>query len=113
MKFIKYLGLTLFLIGFGIFTSAIFFGNFQITHQELEAYIAEKGYKSDYLKKALSDAVVTNEQLSIFEFSSRVITAFEDSNNHHNKLIYRYNSEKNGIKKVNSFNTSFLGNHIL
>lgn len=109
MKFIKYLGLKLFLIGFGIFTSAIFFGNFQITHQELEAYIAEKGYKSDYLKKALSDAVVTNEQLSIFEFSSRVITAFEDSNNHHNKLIYRYNSEKKWDKKSEQFQYIVFG----
>ncbi|PQJ75828.1 4Fe-4S binding protein [Polaribacter gangjinensis] len=109
MKFIKYLGLTLFLIGFGIFNSAIFFGNFQVSQQELEAYISEKGYKSEYLKKALSDAIVTDEQLSIFEFSSRVRTAFETSNNYHNKLISKYDSEKNWDKKNEQFQYTVFG----
>lgn len=109
MNTIKYTGLVIFIIGLTIFTGAIFDGNFQTTQQELDSYITEKGYKSDYLKEALSNAIVTEKELSIFEFSSRVRAAFESSNNQYDKLISKYDSEKNWAKKGEQYQYKVFG----
>ena len=109
MKAIKYSGLVIFLVGFGIFTSAVFFGYFNFTKQELDSYIIEKGYKSERLKEELKKSIVTDKKLSIFEFSSKVRAAFENSNNYHNELISKYNSEKNWDKKSEQFQYIVFG----
>ena len=94
MKAIKYIGLTIFLVGLSIFTLSIFDGSFGMTQQELNNYIDEKGYKSDIIKEELSEAIVDKE-LSIFEFSSKVRAAFETNNAYYDKLIAKYDAEKN------------------
>ena len=83
MKVIKHIGLVIFLIGLTIFTATIFTGSFSLSAAELDEFIQSKGYKSELIKEELSKAVVTDESLGIFEFSSRVKTAFENSNNHY------------------------------
>ena len=87
MKTIKYSGLGIFLVGFGIFTFAIFSGYFNFTEQELESYISEKGYKSERLKEELVKSIVTDEKLSIFVFSGSVRAALETSHNYHESQI--------------------------
>ena len=109
MKTIKYLGLGFFLVGFFIFTMAIFSGYFNFTEQELDCYISEKGYKSERLKEELLKSIVTDEKLSIFEFSSKVRATFETSNRHHEILISKYNSEKNWTKKGEEFQYKVSG----
>lgn len=99
MKIIKQTGLLLFLIGLIIFSGVIFTGSFNLSQSKLDSFITEKGYKNEIIKNELSKAVVTDENLNIFGFSSRVRNAFEASNNHYNTLIAKYDAEKNWDKK--------------
>ena len=99
MKTIKNTGLVIFLVGLVIFTSAIFLGEFNFSQQELDTFLAEKNYKNEHIAKELQKEIVTDESLSIFEFSSRVRGAYEKANNHYYNLIEKYDQEKNWGKK--------------
>ena len=99
MRIIKYSGLLIFLVGLAIFTGSIFTGSFNFTEQEFDTFVAEKGYQSDIFKKELSNAIVTEESLNIFEFSKRVRAAVAKNNAHYDALIAKYNAEKNWKKK--------------
>jgi len=109
MKVIKQTGLLLFLIGLIIFSGVIFTGSFNLNQSELDSFITEKGYKSEIIKEELSKAIVTDESLNIFEFSSRVRNAYEASNNHYNTLITKYNAEKNWDKKGEQYQYLIYG----
>lgn len=109
MKIIKQTGLLLFLIGLIIFSGVIFTGSFNLNQSELDSLITEKGYKSEIIKEELSKAIVTDESLNIFEFSSRVRNAYEASNNHYNTLITKYNAEKNWDKKGEQYQYLIYG----
>ncbi len=108
MKTIKYTGLAIFLIGLTIFTASIFLGSFGMSQKELDTYITEKNYKSEIIKQELSKAIVDKE-LNIFEFSSVVREAFETSNNYYDKLIAKYNAEKNWKKKGEQYKYKIFG----
>ena len=108
MNTIKYIGLAIFLIGLSIFTATIFLGSFGMSQKELDTYIAEKNYKSEIIKQELSKAIVDKE-LNIFEFSSIVREAFETSNNYYDKLIAKYNAEKNWKKKGEQYKYKIFG----
>ncbi|AZJ34286.1 4Fe-4S dicluster domain-containing protein [Tenacibaculum singaporense] len=109
MKIIKQTGLLLFLIGLIIFSGVIFTGFFNLNQSELDSFITEKGYKSEIIKEELSKAIVTDESLNIFEFSSRVRNAYEASNNHYNTLIAKYDAEKNWDKKGEQYQYLIYG----
>lgn len=109
MKVIKQTGLLLFLIGLIIFSGVIFTGSFNLNQSELDSFITEKGYKSEIIKEELSKAIVTDENLNIFEFSSRVRNAYEASNNHYNALIAKYDAEKNWDKKGEQYQFLIYG----
>ncbi len=109
MKILKQLGLVLFLIGLGIFTGTLFTGSFSLTESELNEFIASKAYKSEIIKDELKKATVTNESLNIFQFSSRVRTAYETSNNHYDALIAKYDAEKNWNKKGEQYQYRISG----
>jgi len=108
MKTIKYTGLAIFLIGLTIFTASIFLGSFGMSQKELDTYISEKNYKSEIIKQELSKAIVDKE-LNIFEFSSVVRDAFKTSNNYYEKLIAKYNAEKNWKKKGEQYKYKIFG----
>jgi len=108
MKRIKYTGLAIFLIGLTIFTASIFLGSFGMSQKELDTYISEKNYKSEIIKQELSSAIVDKE-LNIFEFSSVVRDAFKTSNNYYEKLIAKYNAEKNWKKKGEQYKYKIFG----
>ena len=99
MKLIKQTGLVLFLIGLTIFTASIFTGNFSFTQKELDTFISEKGYKSEIIKEELQKAIVTEENLTIFQFSKRIRNAVKINNQHYNDLIAKYNAAKNWTEK--------------
>ena len=87
MKAIKNIGLIIFLVGLTIFSGVIFTGSFSLTLTEVEEFVQSKGYKNELIKDELIKAVVTDEELSIFEFSSRVRNAYKTSNDHYDALI--------------------------
>ncbi len=109
MKILKHLGLVLFLIGLSIFTAVLFTGSFNLSSTELTSYVSKKGYKSELILNNLKKAVVTNEELTIFEFSSRVREAYKNSNDHYDALITKFNEEKDWDKKGEQYQYKIYG----
>jgi len=109
VKFIKNIGLVIFIIGLTIFTTSIFTGSFNLTQQELNSYISDKGYKSEIIKAELSKAIVTTNDINIFEFSNKVRAAFETSNNYYDAQIAKYSTEKNWAKKSEQYAYKIFG----
>ena len=109
MKIIQKLGIIVFLIGLTIFTGSIFLGNFSLTEKELDTYITEKGYKNKVIKEELLKAIVTQEKINIFQFSDKARTAFKNANKHYDKLIAKYNAEKNWSKKGQQYQYKING----
>lgn len=109
MKTIKHTGLIIFLVGLSIFIGIIFTGNFSLEQNELDTFIKEKGYKSTVINNELSKAVVTSQRLNIFEFSSRVIKAYENSNAYYDEFILKYNTEENWSEKSAQFQYKING----
>ncbi|TBN05427.1 4Fe-4S binding protein [Hyunsoonleella flava] len=109
MKVLKQIGLVLFIIGLSIFTGTLFTGSFGLTEAELNDFIASKGYKSEVIKAELQKATLTEEDLNIFEFSSRVRGAYEASNSYYNDLIAKYDAEKNWDKKGEQYQYLIYG----
>ena len=109
MKILKHLGLVLFLIGLSIFTGVLFTGSFNLSSTELTSYVSKKGYKSELILNNLKKAVVTNEELTIFEFSTRVREAYKNSNDHYDALITKFNEEKDWDKKGEQYQYKIYG----
>ena len=109
MKAIKNIGLVVFLIGLTLFSASIFTGSFNLTQAELDDFISQKGYKSEIIKGELEKAIVTDEALGIFEFSSRVRNAYKASNDHYNGLIEKYNAEKKWDEKGQQYQYLIYG----
>jgi ferredoxin-type protein NapH len=109
VKFIKNIGLVIFIIGLTIFTASVFTSSFNLTQQELNSYISDKGYKSEIIKAELSKAIVTTNDINIFEFSSKVRAAFETSNNYYDAQITKYSAEKNWAKKSEQYAYKIFG----
>ncbi|WP_405609232.1 4Fe-4S binding protein [Polaribacter sp. Asnod1-A03] len=111
MKLIKQSGLIVFLTGLTFFIGILFTGSFNLTQPELDTFIQEQGYKSEVIKTELTEAIVTEENLNIFQFSNKVIGAFEASNNYYDALIAKYNSEKNWEEKGKQYQYKISGKH--
>jgi len=109
MKILKHIGLVLFLIGLSIYTGVLFTGSFNLSSTELTSYVSKKGYKSELILNNLKKAVVTNEELTILEFSSRVREAYKDSNDHYDALINKFNEEKDWDKKGEQYQYKIYG----
>ena len=109
MKVIKQSGLIIFLLGLTIFVSIIFTGSFSLNQSDLDTFIKEKNYKSAVIKSNLEEAIVTSENLNIFQFSKRVIKAYESSNLYYDNLIQKYNKEKNWKEKGKQYQYKING----
>ena len=109
MRILKYLGLILFIIGLSIFTAITFTGSFNLSSSELDSFVTHKGYKNKLIKDELFKAVVTSEELNIFEFSSRVRNAFKVSNDYYDDLIAGFEADKNWIKKGEQYKYKIYG----
>ncbi|WP_406684884.1 4Fe-4S binding protein [Seonamhaeicola sp. MEBiC1930] len=109
MKALKKLGLVLFILGLSIFTGTIFTGSFKLSESDVNDFIESKGYQSEIIKEELKKATVTNEDLNIFQFSSRVRAAYQASNEHYENLIAKYDAEKNWDKKGEQYQYIIYG----
>ena len=109
MKRIQNIGLVIFLIGLSLFTGTIFMGSFHLSPSALDAFIMEKGYQNEIIKTELTKAFVTDDPLTIFEFSDRVRHAYEVANNHYDLLIAQYDAEKNWDKKGKQYQYKIYG----
>ncbi|MEM7162738.1 MAG: 4Fe-4S binding protein [Bacteroidota bacterium] len=109
MKIIKQIGFVIFVSGLVIFTGLIFSGSFNLSSSELEAFIEDKGYQSEVLKSELEKSIVDQERLNIFEFSKRVRTAFEASNDHYDALIAKYDQAQEWDKKGEQYQYKIFG----
>lgn len=109
MKILKQAGFVIFLIGLSIFTGTLFTGNFNLTSSELASFVTEKGYKNELILDELTKAVVTTEELTIFEFSNRVRKAYKTSNDHYDALIASFDADKNWDKKGEQYQYKIYG----
>ena len=109
MNSVKNIGIILFILGLSIFTGTIFTGTFKLSSDELDRFIEQKNYKSEYIKQALKTRIVTSEGLHIFEFSSRVRAAYKESNKQYDALISKYHTEKNWAKKGDQYQYKIFG----
>jgi len=78
-------------------------------HKPNDTFIESKGYKSEIIKDELRKAVVTEENLNIFQFSGRVRDAYQTSNDHYDALIAKYDAEKNWDEKGKQFQYKIYG----
>ena len=94
MKIIKNIGLIIFLIGLGIFTSLIFIGSFEVNQDTLDQVISEKSIKSEIFIEELKKNVVGKEFDGMLSFSPKITSALETANQQHRsnkeykKVIY-------------------------
>ena len=109
MKILKQAGFVIFLIGLSIFTGTLFTGTFNLTSSELASFVTEKGYKNELILDELTKAVVTTEELTIFEFSNRVRKAYKASNDHYDALIASFDADKNWDKKGEQYQYKIYG----
>ncbi|GAB7258276.1 hypothetical protein OBPA_27430 [Polaribacter sp. OB-PA-B3] len=109
MKAIKQTGLLLFLIGLATFIALIFTGDFNLNQTELDTFLKDQNYKNEVIAKELQQAVVTKDNLSIFEFSSRTRKAYANANKHYDDLIAKYDAAKNWEKKGAQFQYKISG----
>ncbi|AQS95252.1 FeS-binding protein [Polaribacter sp. BM10] len=109
MKAIKQTGLLLFLIGLATFIALIFTGDFNLNQTELDTFLKGQNYKNEVIAKELQQAVVTKDNLSIFEFSSRTRKAYANANKHYDDLIAKYDAAKNWEKKGAQFQYKISG----
>jgi len=85
MKTLKNIGLVIFLIGLGIFTSLLFVGKFNLSETVLEQLIQDKNIKSELFIEDLKNNVVDKEFSGISGLSSKVVSALENANATHKK----------------------------
>ena len=109
MKAIKNIGLVVFITGLIFFTGSIFTGSFNVSERALETFLNSKNYKNELIANELKKAIQTNEDLTIFEFSNRVRKAYKAANDHYERLIDKYDSEKNWDKKGEQYQYKIYG----
>lgn len=85
MKYIKNIGLVIFLIGLGVFTALPLFGEFELAGAPFEKIMAERGVKSDLFIEDIKKNVVDREFKGMTDLSSRIVLALESANSHHRK----------------------------
>ena len=85
MKTIKNIGLFVFLVGLGIFTSLIFIGKFEVDQDTWDLVISEKGIKSEIFIETLEKNVIDKEFEGMLSFSNEITSALETANQQHRK----------------------------
>ncbi|MBT8306091.1 MAG: 4Fe-4S binding protein [Maribacter sp.] len=85
MKTIKNIGLFVFLVGLGIFTSLIFIGKFEVDQDTWDLVISEKGIKSEIFIETLEKNVMDKEFEGMLSFSNEITSALETANQQHRK----------------------------
>ena len=79
MKFIKHTGLVLFLAALSVFTGVLFLGKFNLSTQEAQELISNKGIKSEFFINKLNTEVV-NQDLAAFTLTNTITNLIKESN---------------------------------
>lgn len=105
MKNIQQLGLILFLIALGLFTSLLFVGNYTISETTFNNFIKDKGIKSELFITTATNTFVNVPFKNSIEASNSIISTLETVNETHKK-----NQEWDQIiwDKAHSFSYSLL-----
>lgn len=133
MKSLQNIGLVIFLIAFAVFNALIFLGKFEVTQNNLNAFIESKGIKSEYFISHSKELIgeynfsldLSNKSLSIaeesHEYHRKVITEMENSgvnqdliNAEWGKVIWLKHSKKHGdfaYPLVKASGTGFVVDH--
>jgi ferredoxin-type protein NapH len=94
MKAVQHIGIAIFLIGFGIFISLPFLGNFKLDQKSFEELMVYQGINSEIFIKDLQAAIVDKDFSGITPLSSIVAAVTEKANAIHtenkewNKKVY-------------------------
>ena len=98
MKIIKNLGLVIFLTGLAIWTASVFMGGFTLQQDQLEAFVSEKGIKSELITKKITEDVV-GKTLGTFAFTGAIRNALAENNTYYDAQIAKYDAAKEWDKK--------------
>ena len=85
MKTIKNIGLVIFLVGLGIFTSLIFTGKFEVNEATFSQFITDKNIKSELFIDTMKSSVVDKEFNGISGLASQTTAALANANAQHKK----------------------------
>jgi Pyruvate/2-oxoacid:ferredoxin oxidoreductase delta subunit len=83
MKTIQNIGLSLFLIGLGLFVSLIFIGSYELNPKNLDRFVKNKGIKSELLQSQLKTEIAGKEFGSVFGFTSKIRSVLNTANQEH------------------------------
>ncbi|WP_405227060.1 4Fe-4S binding protein [Dokdonia sp. Asnod1-B02] len=98
MKIIKNLGLVIFLTGLAIWTASVFMGGFTLQQDQLDAFVSEKGIKSELITKRITEDVV-GKTLGTFAFTGAIRNALAENNTYYDAQIAKYDAAKEWDKK--------------
>ncbi|WP_339849694.1 4Fe-4S binding protein [uncultured Dokdonia sp.] len=98
MKIIKNLGLVIFLTGLAIWTASVFMGGFTLQQDQLDAFVSEKGIKSELITKKITEDVV-GKTLGTFAFTGAIRNALAENNTYYDAQIAKYDAAKEWDKK--------------
>ncbi|WP_298487677.1 4Fe-4S binding protein [uncultured Maribacter sp.] len=85
MKTIQNIGITIFLVGFGIFAALPFLGNFKLDEKNFEELITNQGIKSEIFIQDLKSKIVGKDFSGITSLAPIVETTINDANKVHSK----------------------------
>ncbi|WP_299435341.1 4Fe-4S binding protein [uncultured Maribacter sp.] len=85
MKTIQNIGITIFLVGFGIFAALPFLGNFKLDEKNFEVLITDQGIKSEIFIQNLKSKIVGKDFSGITSLAPIVETTINDANTVHSK----------------------------
>ncbi len=83
MKALKYIGLFIFLGAFGLFTSTIFLGGYELSNEDYQKVKAEKNWASELFINRMESEIVGKKFGSMHAFGGAIITALKESNQAH------------------------------
>ena len=95
MKFIKTIGLALFLVGFGIFNASFFLNQFQLNEKIIHTYITDSPKQN--LFKEQASALMDQQISSGFTFVGKVAAIFEAINE---EALQSYSIKEDEIDKI-------------
>lgn len=98
MKFIKNIGLVIFLAGLTIWTASLFMGKFTLDQAQLDSFVKDNSINSELLAQNLKENLVGKE-LGIIDFAGGVRRALKTNNEYYDAQIAKYDAAKEWDKK--------------
>ncbi len=100
MKTIKNIGLLLCIVGFAIFIGSMFVGNYKVTSEQFDKWVASKNIKSEIFIESAEQEIV-GKSFNAFQLSSKIIELAEKSAEAHQDNIELWQTEGTQEEKIN------------